>query len=93
VWAGVGRVVVKVLTMPGLQALGVWFGACVPWPMAYGAWDEPVRWVPGAPDGVARLLEPPPLHPERVRDDLPLTELELRIAREFGAVRPRWPAH
>ncbi|MBL1106828.1 hypothetical protein JK361_19840 [Streptomyces sp. 5-8] len=87
-----GRALVKVLTLPGLQALGFWFGSVMPWPMSYGAWDEPVRWVPGAPDGTGRLVEPPPLHPERVRDDLPLTELELRLSRELSAVSPEWPA-
>jgi hypothetical protein len=40
--------------------------------------DEPPRQCPGGP---------PPGHPERVREDVPLSAVELRIARELRPTR------
>jgi hypothetical protein len=44
----------------------------------YADGERPSRQCPGGP---------PPAHPERVREDVPLSAVELRIAREL------WPTH
>ncbi|MDO0926658.1 hypothetical protein QQY24_15000 [Streptomyces sp. TG1A-8] len=89
---GLGRAVVKVLASPGLQAVGAFFGAMTLGRVWYEAWDEPTRWELAAGRSAALgLMEPPPLHPERLCGDVPLSELELRLARELDAVTPEWP--
>ncbi|SEG93626.1 hypothetical protein SAMN05216223_12834 [Actinacidiphila yanglinensis] len=45
----------------------------------------PERDAPPPPD------DPRPGHPERIRPDIPLTELERRLSRELFPVRFDWP--
>ncbi|MEU5367050.1 DUF6059 family protein [Streptomyces sp. NPDC005925] len=55
------------------------FGAAHdPYAARYADDEQPPRQRPGGP---------PPAHPERLREDIPLSAEELRIAREL------WPAH
>ncbi|MDV6287056.1 DUF6059 family protein [Streptomyces sp. UP1A-1] len=46
------------------------------WPSETDRYDHP-------PHPRIRWHRPPPGHPERVRDDMPLTDLERRLAREL----------
>ncbi|WMI61479.1 DUF6059 family protein [Streptomyces rochei] len=51
-------------------------------PTGGSAWGETDRY-DHPPRPRIRWHRPPPGHPERVRDDMPLTDLELRLAREL----------
>lgn len=67
-----------------LGAMGMYFGPMPPWPAASA----------GPAPAPRREAGPPPLHPERLRTDLPLTALERRLARELAPVPRslRWEA-
>lgn len=83
-----GEAVAWLLTSGGLQWVGVCFSPMSPGPVWWDPEEE------SAPQTVEQIAEPPPLHPERLRADLPLTELELALERELGAapwpLRPGW---
>lgn len=52
-------------------------------PRPAGAQWAPVP-APGAGEGVPGFVEPPASHPERLRPDVPLTEVERALARELS---------
>ncbi|MDG9720163.1 DUF6059 family protein [Streptomyces sp. DH24] len=60
------------------QSLVAFGAAHDPFAAQYAEDEQPPRQRPGGP---------PPAHPERLREDVPLTAEELRILREL------WPAH
>ncbi|SEB31181.1 hypothetical protein SAMN04490357_0127 [Streptomyces misionensis] len=75
-WRRLGGVVVRLLATEGMQAVCVCLGGPVP-----------LSWLSGPEADAAAppLLGPPPLHPERVRADLPLTDLERWLERTLRA--------